>query len=179
RSDVVLQQFRGVGLYPSVQAPVFHVDGDYQHGGGVATGAMLSMDASGTVWYTLDGTDPRVPEKGVSAGGGPAVFIAEDAAKSVLIPTGPVDEAWRTDLDYDDSAWASGVGGVGYERSTGYEQYFDIDVWDQMYGLSSTCLIRIPFEVSEDVLAGLSNLTLDVRYDDGFVAYVNGAEVAR
>jgi len=180
RSDVVLQQFRGVGLYPSVQAPVFHVDGDYQHGGGVAAGAMLSMDAPGTVWYTLDGSDPRVPERATSGGGdGPAVFVAEDAAKRVLVPAGPVDEAWRTELAFDDSAWIGGAGGVGYERSTGYEQYFDIDVWDQMYGLSSTCLIRIPFEVSEDVLADLSNLTLDVRYDDGFVAYVNGAEVAR
>jgi len=180
RSDIVLQQFRNVGLYPSVEAPVFHVDGDYQHGGGVPAGAMLSMDALGTVWYTLDGSDPRVPEQAASTGGGgPVVFVAEDASKRVLVPTGPVDEAWRTDPAFDDSAWTNGAGGVGYERSTGYEQYFDIDVRDQMYGLATSCLIRVPFEVSEDILGGLSNLTLNVRYDDGFVAYLNGTEVAR
>ncbi len=179
RTDVVLQQFRGAGLYPDVQAPVFHVDGVYQHGGAVATGATLAMEAPGTVWYTLDGTDPRMPERGTGGDGGPLAFVKEDAAKRVLIPTGPVDSAWRTEGEFNDSAWISGAGGVGYERSTGYEQYFDIDVWDQMYGRNTSCLIRIPFEISQDVLADLSNLTLDVRYDDGFVAYVNGAEVAR
>lgn len=180
RSDIVLQQFRNVGLYPSVEAPVFHIDGTAQHGGRVATGAMLSMGVAATVWYTLDGSDPRVPEQASQTGGeGPVVFVAEEAAKRVLIPTEPMDEAWRTDPAFDDSTWIGGAGGVGYERSTGYEQYFDIDVRDSMYGLAASCLIRVPFEVSEDVLAGLSNLTLDVRYDDGFVAYLNGVEIAR
>ena len=181
RSDIVLQQFRNAGLYPSVAAPVFHVAGQHQHGGAVDTGAMLTMeDASGTVWYTLDGSDPRVPEQGASSdGGGASVFVTENAVKRVLVPTGPVDEAWKGDVEFDDSEWISGSGGVGYEGSTGYEEYFDIDVRDQMYGVSTGCHIRIPFEISEEALGNLSNLSLKVRYDDGFVAYLNGAEVAR
>ena len=62
RSDIVLQQFRDAGLYPHVTAPVFYVADNYQHGGKAATGAVLTMEETpGTVWYTLDGSDPRVP----------------------------------------------------------------------------------------------------------------------
>jgi len=179
RSDIVLQQFRSADLYPNVVAPVFHVDGHYQHGGNVAAGAPLTMEgATGTIWYTLDGRDPRVAVR-ASGDDGASIFVAENAAKRVLVPAGPVDEAWKTDPDFDDSAWIGGTGGVGYERSTGYEQYFDIDVRDLMYGLRTSCLIRIPFVLSEETLETLSNLGLKVRYDDGFVAYLNGVEVAR
>ena len=55
-------QYRSANLYPSVDAPVFNVGGAYQHGGAVAAGAALTMTgAGGTVYYTLDGTDPRLP----------------------------------------------------------------------------------------------------------------------
>jgi len=181
RSAIVLGQFRSAGLYPNVDAPVFHIGGTYQHGGQVATGEALSMgESAGTVWYTLDGSDPRVGQMGeASGGGGTPGLVAEDAAKRVLVPTGPVDESWRSRLDFDDSAWLSGAGGVGYERSTGYEQYFDIDVEGAMYGRQTSCYIRIPFVISEADLEALPGLTLKVRYDDGFVAYLNGTEVVR
>ncbi|MDI6451203.1 lamin tail domain-containing protein [Anaerobaca lacustris] len=178
RSDIVLQQFHSAGLYPSVAAPVFYVDGLRQHGHVAATGSELSMrEADGTIWYTLDGSDPRLPE-GATAGES-SLLVAEDAAKRVLVPLIPVDPGWRTSPSFDDSAWISGTGGVGYERSTGYEPYFDIDVGQQMYGRTTTCYIRIPFDVSQETLANLSNLALRVRYDDGFIAYLNGVEIAR
>jgi hypothetical protein len=71
------------------------------------------------------------------------------------------------------------LGGVGYERSTGYEQFITINVQAAMYSKNSSCYIRIPFDVSSGDWAELSSLTLNVRYDDGFVAYLNGSEVAR
>jgi hypothetical protein len=56
RSAVVLQQFRDAGLYPAVEAPAFH-----QHGGFLAAGAAVAISApSGTIYYTLDGSDPRL-----------------------------------------------------------------------------------------------------------------------
>jgi hypothetical protein len=58
RSAVVLNQFRALGLYPSVAAPVFS-----QHGGPLTPGLTLEMTlpdgAAGTIHYTLDGSDPR------------------------------------------------------------------------------------------------------------------------
>jgi len=75
-----------------------------------------------------------------------------------------------------DSAWRLGTGGVGFERGTGYESLFQIDVGTEMYKVNGSCYIRIPFALAS---AGFSNLMLKVRYDDGFVAYLNGAEAAR
>ena len=61
RSDVVLGQMRTAGFYPQVDAPVFNINGSYQHGGHINTGDMLSMNSgAGSIWYTLDGGDPRL-----------------------------------------------------------------------------------------------------------------------
>jgi len=179
RTDVALQQFRSMGFYPNVQAPAFHLNGTYQHGGHAAADAALTMPApAGQVWYTLDGTDPRTPSAGPT-GGEQWVIVPEDAPKKVLVPTAAISDAWRTDPDFDDAAWLSGTGGVGYERSTGYEQFFNIDVQAAMYGRSTTCYIRIPFETTIEDLTEAGGLTLKVRFDDGFIAYLNGAEVQR
>ena len=48
------------------------------------------------------------------------------------------------------------------------------DVLSAMYNVNSSALIRIPFLVTN--LSGFSRLTLRMKYDDGFVAYVNGQE---
>ena len=42
----------------------------------------------------------------------------------------------------------------------------------------TSCYIRIPFEVDADDLAGWNFMTLQMRYDDGFVAYLNGTQIA-
>lgn len=55
RTSIVLNQFRTRGLFPAVNAPVFN-----QHGGAAAPGFALSMTGTGNVYYTLDGTDPRL-----------------------------------------------------------------------------------------------------------------------
>jgi hypothetical protein len=60
RSAIVLQQLRDVGLYPNVVAPAFS-----QHGGSVPAGFLLSMAVpSGVIYFTTDGSDPRVPISG-------------------------------------------------------------------------------------------------------------------
>jgi hypothetical protein len=67
RSSIVLEQFRDGGLYPSlypnIAAPVFHINGSYQHGGyiqAIANLVMVKPDGSGTLYYTLDSSDPRL-----------------------------------------------------------------------------------------------------------------------
>ena len=178
RTQIVLNQLRNRGLYPQVTAPVFRVNGSYRHGGPIAAADTLSMTGGGTIWYTLDGSDPRIP----GTTGAPVDetrLVADGAPKRVLVPTGPVSDAWRGGQAFDDSGWIAGMGGVGFERSSGYETFFKIDVQAQMYNRNATCYIRIPFNVSAQDLAGLSHLVLKVRYDDGFVAYLNGTEVTR
>jgi len=179
RSQIVFNQIKSRGWYPSVAAPVLHVNGTYQHGGQITRSDAVSFDTTGgDIWYTIDGTDPRIPGQTADPGA-ELVLVPETAPKTVLVPTGPVDDAWRSDPDFDDSAWTSGTGGVGYENSTGYEQFFDIDVQSQMYGQNTSCYLRIPFELSAENLLKAGGLILRARYDDGFVAYLNGHEVHR
>ena len=54
RSDVVLGQLRGAGLYPSIDAPEFN-----RHGGTFSNGFLLSMSADEAIYFTTDTTDPR------------------------------------------------------------------------------------------------------------------------
>jgi hypothetical protein len=139
-----------------------------------------------------DGTESfqffELPTPGVSnPSSGPATItiinlVPEHADKRVLVPTENIGEAWNTEINFEDSTWefvTGGPGGVGYERGSGYQDMINIDLQQQMYGTNATCYIRIPFNLGADDVSGLSGLTLKARYDDGFVAYLNGVEVAR
>ncbi len=46
-----------------------------------------------------------------------------------------------------------------------------------MRGVNASVLVRVPFQVPAEV--GYRTLVLDVTYDDGFVAWLNGTEIAR
>jgi hypothetical protein len=62
RNANVLDQFRVESLYPMIAAPVFP-----QHGGKVSPGYSLfitNLHGSGTVYFTTNGTDPRVNGSG-------------------------------------------------------------------------------------------------------------------
>jgi hypothetical protein len=178
RYDIVLQQLKNAGLYPDVEAPTFYVNGVYQHGSHVDQPASLTMASPcGSIYYTMDGSDPRRMET-TSQAGTNTQLVTESAAKKVLVPTGTISEDWKDNLDFDDSAWISGTGGIGYERSSGYEALIDIDVAAQMYNGNTSCYIRIPFSVRQSP-DSYDFLTLNIRYDDGFIAYINGTEVQR
>ena len=83
---------------------------------------------------------------------------------------------------YGNAVWVdgpdSGPGGVGYEVGSGYEDYISLDVKDRMYDKYTSCYIRIPFFLSQEP-DHFNIMTLRIRYDDGFIAYLNGVEVAR
>ncbi len=175
RTNIVLNQFKTQGWYPSIDPPTFS-----RHGGYVDGGTAISFQGgTGALWYTLDGRDPRVPGSTPEPGNETAL-VAESAFKRVLVPTAAISDTWKGGATFDDSAWISGSGGVGFERSTGdYPDYFDIDVQSRMYASNATCYVRIPFGITAENLASLTSLVLNVRYDDGFIAYLNGTEIAR
>jgi hypothetical protein len=78
--------------------------------------------------------------------------------------------AW-TEPGFDDSAWLAGATGIGYSDGD------DATVLNDMRYSYGSVYLRRTFTLNgpED----LENLLLAARYDDGFVAYVNGIEVAR
>lgn len=100
------------------------------------------------------------------------VVKGDDA--TALIPNGPV-ENW-INVDFDDGGWPlRGTTGVGYERGSGYENLIRLDV-SAMRGENTSVYIRIEFEISDPSVFDL--LTLRMKYDDGFVAYLNGVRAA-
>lgn len=90
---------------------------------------------------------------------------------------GPAQSSTWFAPDFDDSTWLTGNLGIGYERSTGFGDFIAADVNEAMYGLNTTLWIRAEFDVAD--LDSLYSLDLSMQYDDGFVAYLNGVEIAR
>jgi hypothetical protein len=82
-----------------------------------------------------------------------------------------------TEVEFDDSGWQQGVNGVGYETLYGFEDLIGADVEAGMFQVNASALIRIPFALDDP--ASLVGLVLRMKYDDGYVAYLNGVEVAR
>jgi hypothetical protein len=180
RSDIVLDQFTKADLYPAVDAPIFRVNGAVQNGGNVTSADEISIhNTEGTVYYTFDGSDPRLSS---NSAGNNFIIVPEDIQKYVQVPQASVSQIWRSAPGFDVSNWLicqGEPGGVGYERDSGYNDYITLDLGDEMYLKNATCYIRIPFNLDADVLGSLVSCTLRIRYDDGFIAYLNGSEVAR
>ncbi|MBN2181939.1 MAG: lamin tail domain-containing protein [Sedimentisphaerales bacterium] len=108
-------------------------------------------------------------------------LVSEDADKLVFVPTESIDDNWKGGGIFDDTAWMpvnGEPGGVGYERNSGYENLISLDIEDLMYHNLTTFYVRIPFivDINPDYFKAMS---LRIRYDDGFVAYLNGTEIAR
>jgi hypothetical protein len=79
-------------------------------------------------------------------------------------------KAWNGD-GFDDASWKSGPTGLGYGDDD------DATKLDSMKGASLTVYLRRQFELEDP--SRLQRLSLRVDYDDGFVAFINGKEIAR
>ncbi|MFV2067007.1 MAG: CotH kinase family protein [Pirellulales bacterium] len=77
---------------------------------------------SGTIYYTVDRSDPRLPGGTVNpeatAFNREITFVDASSAATYEIPTGAVDETGWQELDFDDTAWARGQAGLGYDTGT-------------------------------------------------------------
>jgi hypothetical protein len=68
-------------MFPDTAAPVFLVNGGPQHGGEIPDGGTLAVTAAaGTIYYTLDGSDPRAEGGAVNPG---AVAVSSGATISL------------------------------------------------------------------------------------------------
>src|SRR5207249_1115625 len=150
--------------------------------------------ASGTIYYTTNGDDPRLPGGGItpsawgySAGGG----ISE-----TLIPTG-ARWRWYTDViglgssdivvghtswsaanwkhpDFNDAAWSEGPAQLGYGEG---DEATVIPFGNDPNNKWVSSYFRSRFTATNT--AGLIGLTLRLKRDDGAIIYLNGVEAAR
>ncbi len=94
-------------------------------------------------------------------------LIDHGAAARYATPSSSTPSNW-TALDFDDSAWKQGVSGFGYG---------DGDDATLLPQGTPSVFVRIEFSLAD--LTELNRLVLDMDYDDAFVAYLNGIEIAR
>ena len=65
------------------------------------------------------------------------------------------------------------IGGTGYASLISTEG----DIESAMHDTNSSVYLRFPFDAEE--VTDNTQLSLNIRYDDGFIAYLNGTEIAR
>ena len=106
--------------------------------------------------------------------GGTITLVEAGAAARGLVPSSDIGTSWRG-LGYDPAGWLSNSTGLGYDTGSGYDPMIGLDVQPQMYGVRASAYLRVEFEVADP--SRLSNLILQMKYDDGFVAWINGTEV--
>lgn len=77
---------------------------------------------------------------------------------------------WNT-INYDDSAWLAGPSGFGYGDGD------DATILNDMMGSYLSVYTRKTFQFSSTTT--LTSMTLNIDYDDGYIAYLNGVEISR
>jgi 3',5'-cyclic AMP phosphodiesterase CpdA len=102
------------------------------------------------------------------------VYVQQGSALSYREGTSQPDPLW-TDPDYAVGAeWIDSAPGFGI----GYGDGDDSTVLGNMQNSYVTVYVRSPFTVGAEI-GILTHLELNVRFDDGFVAYLNGVEIGR
>ena len=98
-------------------------------------------------------------------------LVAEGTIARYLVPTGPVTD-WNS-IGFDDSTWSTGATAIGYELvPADYASLIETPVDD----FTRSVYVRHEFNVVD--AEAFDTLSLGLRYDDGFVAYLNGEPVA-
>lgn len=94
-----------------------------------------------------------------------SIIIAGDSWKYFPATSAPAPN-WQT-ADFEDASWNQGIGGFGYEDGD------DATV----IKASNSVYLRKTFYINNISL--FEQLLLDIDYDDAFVCYLNGKEIAR
>ncbi|MBL4640795.1 MAG: lamin tail domain-containing protein, partial [Verrucomicrobiales bacterium] len=177
RRAIVMNQMAAQNIQASENASQFSQDG-----GAVPAGYRLTLTApDGEIYYTLNGSDPRRPGEVAETG---KTILAGDADKWALVPSSDnggdtLGNRWRggrEPFDHDD--WDSGNDGVGYDQNADYDPHIGIDVDAEMNDVNQSVFVRIPFRVSAADRKKSNFMVLHMKYDDGFVAYLNGTRIA-
>jgi hypothetical protein len=178
RAPVVLAQLRTDGLYPAIDAPVVTPFGGYQ-----ASGVEIAIAAppDSTLHYMADGSDPRAIGGALKPS---ALTYTASTTSEALIPWSASGwkylsngsnqgTAWRG-TTFNDSAWPTGTAELGYGDG---DEATAIPVTSVSPGQkAATSYFRRTFSLASTT--GISNLTANVEYDDGYAIYLNGTRVA-
>ncbi len=154
-------------------------------GGAVPHGFGLALTApEGEIYVTLEGSDPRARGGAISSRAVPFsttqatnTSIPSETACKYLVPSdGSLGTTW-TGRTFDDSSWPDGTSGLGWVFSGPLVGILNTDLHDEARGFNASFYTRFRFDFNNHP-QNIISATLKVKYDDGFVAYLNGVEVA-
>lgn len=158
-----------------------------QTGGEVSGGFVVAFSPPpGMIYFTTDGSDPRAPGGSLSPtaqqfDGGVLLtkVVREGDAVRVIIPsaTTPTSGLSWTVAGFNDSTWMSGATGVGYDRVSTYDSHLSLDLDDTMDGENTSAYLRLEFNLDDASVYDV--MRLKMKYDDGFIAYLNGVPIAQ
>lgn len=190
RTAQAIATFRNAGILPRLDAPAA-----VPHGGPTVAGTRLQFSAppGAEVFYTLDGSDPRLPGGDPSPG---ARRFDSGTVSTILVPAGS-RWRWFTDAtglgsssvtegtpgwsasnwkhpDFSDAAWSEGPAQLGYGEG---DENTVLPFGPNAASKWMTAYFRHRFTVPTN--STLRSLTLRLRRDDGAIVYLNGREVVR
>lgn len=93
-------------------------------------------------------------------------IVTEGMVFKYLVPTSTPSLSWMQ-YTFDDGSWKSAPGGFGYGDN------------DDRTVIPSTTSIYLRKKFNVPAGTKIEQLSLDIDYDDAFVAYLNGVEIAR
>ena len=173
----MIANFRARGLYANFDAPSFRINGSTLNGGEIEAGDTLSISAEETIYYTTDGTDPRLVGGGINPNA--IIFDATTSTSNVfgfgsfwnyLDDGSNQGTAWQAP-SFNDSSWASGRGDLGF----GDDPRTEIELGRDPNNVNVTTYFRKTFEITDS----FDSAELNLFYDDSAIVYLNGQEVDR
>jgi hypothetical protein len=150
-------------------------DGDYAVGAGDLDAVIASWGQAGDLPADLnhDGVVGIADLDLLLAHWGDSADVPTEGVSRYWVPThGGLGLSW-VQPGFDDSAWLPSVLGLGYE-TTG-SNYAPL-IATQVPAPAASVYLRSSFDLGS--VGGIDGLGLTIRYDDGFVAYLNGVAVA-
>jgi hypothetical protein len=141
--------------------------------------AKSSASGTGVIEYTIQdalGQRAKGSVHVIVAGSSNALLGSGDYARGWVPTSDRHDDSW-TAIDFNDATWKRGRKGAGYERSSGYQSLISssLNFSSQMYNKTESLYLRYAFDVDDP--GTVAGLKLRMKYDDGFVAYLNGKRV--
>lgn len=180
RRDIFMGQLRSGGWYPGAEPPLFSVHNDY-----------VRISADEPFYYTLDGSDPRLPGGGIRSDAVQAQIrsvplISRGAVWQYFdqgsMPSPIAGKRWFEQSYSGASSWSTGPAILGFAGAapanpvaTQTKRYVTGSSGAQV----NTTYFRHTFTYSGNT--GIENpvLKFSVLRDDGVIVYLNGKELFR